>query len=233
MRRIAFAGLVVALLAAGGVAGWNYHPDFIRAFFTKLDPLAYKKGKFKGELEVRFFNGTSGDGQPVALVLLLKPFGYTDSSGVDWDVPEGFISDGASIPTWLWAVLGGPFDGPYRDAAVIHDYYCYKKSRPWEAVHKVFLEASLNRGTGEDLAKTLYAGVLLGGPRWDLPRVDIFANGIMRAQIVPIQSDKKAPSSGKTDKEAFDELKAWIEREKPSLDEIRKRVEEIRKAQKK
>ena len=33
--------------------------------------------------------------------------------------------------------------------------------------------------------------------------------------------------------QAFDELKAWIEREKPSLDEIRKRVEETRKAQKK
>jgi hypothetical protein len=234
MRRIAIAGLVVVLLAAaGGVAGWYYQPDFLRALFTKLDALAYKKGKFNGELEVRFFSSTSGDGHRVELILLLKPFGYTDSNGVDWNVPEGFISDGASIPEWLWLVLGGPFSGPYRDAAVIHDYYCSQRTRKWEDVHKVFLEAALSRGTAEDLAKTLYAGVLLGGPRWDLPRANIFANGVMKAQLIPIQSDKRAPGSGKTDKEAFDELKAWIEREKPTLEEIRKRVEEIRKAQKK
>jgi hypothetical protein len=231
MRRIAIAGFVVVLLAAGGV--WYYQPDFVRAFFTKLDAMVYKKGQFKGELEVRFFSSTSGDGHHVELILLLKPFGYTDSNSVDWDVPEGFISDGASIPEWLWALLGGPFSGPYRDAAVIHDYYCSKKTRKWQDVHKVFLEAALNRGTSEDLAKTLYAGVLLGGPRWDPPRADIFANGVMKAQIVPTQSGRPAPASGKTDKEAFDELKAWIEREKPTLEEIRKRVEEIRKVQKK
>lgn len=239
MRRIAFAGLVVVvLLAAGGVAAWHYQPDFVRAFFTKLDAIAYKKGKFRGELEVRFFSSTSGDGHPIELILLLKPFGYIDASGVDWGVPEGFISDGASIPGWLWVVLGGPFSGPYRDAAVIHDYYCREKSRRWEDVHRVFLEAALNRGTPEDLAKTLYAGVLLGGPRWDPPRADILARGVMKAQLLPVQfvptqSDKKSPGSSKTDKEIFDELKAWIEREKPTLDEIRKRVEDIRKAQKK
>jgi hypothetical protein len=234
MRRFAIvAGLAVALLAAGGIAVWYYRPDVARALLSKLDPTAYKKGKFSGDLEVRFFGGTSGDGRPVELILLLKPFGYTDSNGVAWNVPEGFISDGASIPEWLWLVLGGPFSGPYRDAAVIHDYYCSQKSRKWEDVHKVFLEAALNRGTAEDLAKTLYAGVLLGGPRWDPPRANVFANGIKMAQLVPTQSDKKAPGSGKTDKEAFDELKAWIEREKPTMEEIRKRVEEVRKAQKK
>jgi hypothetical protein len=234
MRRITIvAGLVVVLLAVGGVVGRYYHTDFVQALFTKLDPLAYKKGKFNGDLEVRFFSGTSGDGHRVELILLLKPFGYTDSNGVDWNVPAGFISDGASIPEWLWAMLGGPFSGPYRDAAVIHDYYCNQKTRMWEDVHKVFLEAALNRGTAEDLAKTLYAGVLLGGPRWDPPRADIFARGVMRAQLVPTPPDKRAPGSGKTDKEAFDELKAWIEREKPTLEEIRKRVEETRKAQKK
>ena len=232
MRRIAFAGLVVVLLAVGG-AGWYYQPDFVRALFTKLDAMVYKKGAFKGDLEVRFFSSTSGDGHPVELVLLLKPFGYTDANGVDWTVPEGFISDGASIPGWLWAILGGPFSGPYRDAAVIHDYYCSQKTRKWEDVHKVFLEAALNRGTAEDLAKTLYAGVLLGGPRWDPPKAATFAGGVRLAQLVPTQSDKRAPGSGKTDKEAFDELKAWIEREKPTQEEIRKRVEEIRKAQKK
>jgi hypothetical protein len=233
MRRVAVAGLVIALVA-GGVAGWYYRPDFVRALFDKTDAVAYKKGKFNGDLEVRFFSSTSGDGHPVELILLLKPFGYLDSTGVEWNVPEGFISDGASIPEWLWAMLGGPFSGPYRDAAVIHDYFCNERTRPWQDVHKVFLEAALNRGTAEDLAKTLYAGVLLGGPRWDWPKAGLFAKHLMKAQLVPTQSTKPAPpTAGKAEKEAFEDLKAWIEREKPTLEEIRKRVEEIRKAQKK
>jgi hypothetical protein len=231
MRRLVIAGLVIALVVAG-VAGWHYRPDFVQALFDRVDAIAYKKGKFKGDLEVRFFSSTSGDGHPVEFILLLKPFGYTDSNGVDWEVPEGFISDGASIPTWLWVMLGGPFSGPYRDAAVIHDYYCGEKTRRWQDVHRVFLEAALNRGTAEDLAKTLYAGVLLGGPRWDAPRARLLGKGVMKAQLVPVQS-KPEPSASKTDKQAFEDLKAWIEREKPTLDQIRKRVEEIRKAQKK
>jgi len=230
MRRIAIAGVLIILVAGG--AGWYYQPDFLRPLFEKLDSFAYTKGKFKGDLEVRFFSTTSGDGHPVELILLLKPFGYTDSSGVEWDVPEGHISDGASIPDWLWAVLGGPYSGPYRDAAVIHDYYCREKTRKWEDVHKVFLEAALNRGTAESLAKSMYAGILFGGPRWDLPKAGALGSGVMKAQLVPTQSSKPAPT-GKSDKEAFDELKAWIEREKPTLDQIKKRVEETRKAQKK
>jgi hypothetical protein len=232
MRRLAVAGLVIALVVAGGAIGL-YRPDFVQALFDKLDSVAYKKGKFKGDLEVRFFSTTSGDGHPVELILLLKPFGYTDSTGVDWEVPEGFISDGASIPEWLWVMIGGPFSGPYRDAAVIHDYFCVQKSRRWEDVHKVFLEAALNRGTAESLAKTLYAGVLYGGPRWETPKAGISWSDVRRAQVVPTPPTTPKPPSGKTDKQVFEDLKAWIEREKPTLEEIRKRVEEIRKAQQK
>ena len=91
----------------------------------------------------------------------------------------------------------------------------------------------MNRGTGEELAKTLYAGVLFGGPRWDAPKTGAFSRRLMYAQVAPTPKPKPLPPSGKTDKEAFEDLKAWIEREKPTLDQIRKRVEETRKAQKK
>ena len=230
MRRIAIAGVLIVVLA--GVAGWYYQPAFLQPLLRKM---SLGKGEFIGELEVRFFSSKSGDGHPVELVLLLKPFGYRDASGVEWHVPAGFISDGASIPDWLWALLGGPYSGPYRDAAVIHDYYCREKTRSWEVVHRVFLEAALTRGTAEVLANTMYAGILLGGPRWDAPKASLSGSGVMKAQAVPAPSPKPgAPSApSKKDKDAFDELKAWIERDKPTLDQIQKRVEEIRKAQKK
>ena len=36
-------------------------------------------------------------------------------------VKEGFIFDGASIPKVLWGIIGSPFSGKYRMAALIHD----------------------------------------------------------------------------------------------------------------
>lgn len=57
---------------------------------------------------------------------LLKPYTY------DWvyrdknyrvTVPEGFITDGASIPKPFWSLAGLKPDGLYRAAAVIHDYF--------------------------------------------------------------------------------------------------------------
>jgi len=37
------------------------------------------------------------------------------------EVPEAFMSDGASIPSLAWSIVGHPFSG-YLDAAVVHDY---------------------------------------------------------------------------------------------------------------
>lgn len=221
---------IVTLLSIG-LGGCDYLPDYLRALISKPKVIAgkvYEKGTFKGDLDVRFLSAVSGDGQRIEMIQLLQPFGYKDSKGVDWDVPSGFISDGASIPRELWVLLGGPFSGPYRDAAVVHDFYCWTKDRKWEDVHDVFAEAAAKRGTSESLTKVLYAGVLFGGPRWQLGQSGSLQTRlpIIKAQVAP------APSvQGKTDKQIFDELKGWIEKEKPTLDQIRKRVDEIRKAQ--
>lgn len=80
---------------------------------------------------------------------LLAPFGFVDSAGKTWDVPAGYVTNGASVPWGLWNIVGGPYDGPYRDAAVVHDYFCETKTRPWEEVHKMFYEAAKARGTSE------------------------------------------------------------------------------------
>jgi hypothetical protein len=57
--------------------------------------------------------------------------------GLEWNVPNGYKTDGASVPAALWA-LYPPFTGSYRSAAVIHDYYCDNKERSWQDTHKVF-----------------------------------------------------------------------------------------------
>ena len=202
---------------------------------TSMD---FKKGQFPDALEVRFFSTMSGDGHPVEMVQLLKAFRYIDSKGVEWSVPDGFISDGASIPEYLWLLVGGPYSGPYRDAAVVHDYYCVTKSRPWMEVHDMFLEAALNRGTPVTKAETMYAGILFKGPRWNAKGSSLHRGPFSRAQIIPVQTTPTQPPAAppppaqkKTDAQLFQELQQWIEKEKPTREEIRKRVEEIRKLQ--
>ena len=50
---------------------------------------------------------------------LLKPFN-ANCFGYCVNIPEGFVSDWASIPAWLWW-FAAPF-GPHAPAAVVHDF---------------------------------------------------------------------------------------------------------------
>lgn len=120
---------------------------------------AQSNGTFKGNIDTRW----SIDGR---LMILLQPFAYVDPRGVEWSAPKGLATDGASIPGFLWSIIGGPFEGKYRAAAVIHDVYCITKSRPHDQVHKVFYEASIAAGESPRKAWIMYKGVEKFGPRW-------------------------------------------------------------------
>jgi Protein of unknown function (DUF1353) len=111
-------------------------------------------GKFVAEF--------GGDGRRVTL---MEPFGYVDPAGQQWNVPDGYKTDGASVPAALWA-LYPPFTGSYRSAAVIHDYYCDNKERSWQDTHKVFYFAMRAANVDERTAKIMYGAVYLFGPRW-------------------------------------------------------------------
>lgn len=69
-------------------------------------------------------------------------------------------------PRFAWSIIGGPFEGKYRKASVIHDVTCVEKARPWQEVHLAFYEAMLADGVGEKKAKVMYAAVYHRGPRW-------------------------------------------------------------------
>lgn len=52
----------------------------------------------------------------------------------------GLEFDGASIPVWAWPLIGSPFTGKYRKAAVIHDQMCHDQTRPAKEAHWIFRE---------------------------------------------------------------------------------------------
>lgn len=95
-----------------------------------------------------------------------RQFAYVDPSGLRWQVPANARVDGASIPPPLWPLIGGPFEGLYRYASVIHDYFCDVKVRTWQSTHRVFYDAMLTSGVGKRMADLMYWGVRRGGPKW-------------------------------------------------------------------
>jgi hypothetical protein len=116
-------------------------------------------GHFLGKVKTQW----QDDGRTMTL---LDDFGYVDPGKVAWKAPKGHKIDGASIPPVFWSFIGGPFEGKYRNASVVHDYECDMKQRPWRAVHRMFYNASRCGGVEETKAKVLYAAVYHFGPRW-------------------------------------------------------------------
>jgi hypothetical protein len=116
-------------------------------------------GRFPSELNWKALP----DGRKMQLT---HPFSYIDATGKLWAVPTGVAVDGASIPSAFWSIIGAPFEDKYREASVIHDYYCDQKTETWEDTHLVFYNAMLAREVSATKAKLMYAAVYGFGPRW-------------------------------------------------------------------
>lgn len=100
------------------------------------------------------------------MVVLLEVT-YTDPRGRIWTVPEMHVTDGASIPRPLWALIGSPFTGRYRVPAVLHDaaYACVGITKA--DADRMFYEAMREAGVGAMLAGLMWAAVkVFGGPAW-------------------------------------------------------------------
>jgi Protein of unknown function (DUF1353) len=100
-------------------------------------------------------------------VRLIEGYAFSDAQELLWSVPAQAVVDGASIPSIFWSVIGGPFEGKYRDASIIHDWFCDTRLREWQATHRVFYEAMLVSEVPRRTAKVMYLAVRWGGPRWE------------------------------------------------------------------
>ena len=118
--------------------------------------------KFSGPVKAEWLE----DGRRMKL---LETVTFTDPYCRQWTAPSGAIVDGASIPQLAWSIIGGPFEGKYRDASVIHDVACEEKHAPWEYVHLAFYYAMLASDVDPIKAKVMYAAVYHFGPRWAPP----------------------------------------------------------------
>jgi Protein of unknown function (DUF1353) len=149
-RRETICGLTAIAFSALGVPG------------NQASAQPNKFGYFVGKPRGRLLDGGFE---------LEQHFYYIDSEGRTWQVRAPHTTDGASIPRIFWPLIGHPFEGKYTYAAVVHDYFCYRRFPSYPQVHRNFYLGMLAKNVPNNLAKTMYLAVLFFGPTWKDPIV--------------------------------------------------------------
>jgi len=158
------------------------------------------------------------DGRTMTVMAELS---YTDPQGIIWDAPAGSVTDGASIPRYLWSVMGGPFEGKYRNASVLHDVAYEKHNRPWWDCDRMFYNAMRCSGVSAAEAKTMYYALYKFGHHWKFP--------IKRGKPVKYKGElvtrgEQIPRAIPVNPEQINEARDWISNTDPSLEQIEQRA---------
>ena len=169
-------------------------------------------GYYSGYPETRW----DPDGRTMTLLNELR---YIDPQGTVWIAPAGSKVDGASIPKYLWSFMGGPFEGKYRNASVLHDVSYDQKKRPPAECDRMFYNAMRCSGVAPTEAKTMYYALYRHGRHWKRTRFVPGAASVAEDEVVPraIAVDEQEDIAATRD---------WIENAKPSLAQIEARAAE-------
>lgn len=145
---------------------------------------------------------------------LLSELRYTDPQGVIWIAPAGSVVDGASIPRSLWSLMGGPFEGKYRNASVLHDVSYDQKTKPWEECDRMFYDAMRCSGVSGVEAGTMYYALRKFGHHWKAPKAEpVKVADTIVARAIPVsQAD-------------INSARDWIRNSNPSPEQIEQRAD--------
>jgi hypothetical protein len=181
-------------------------------------PGATKWGFFNGEPVTKW----NPDGRTMTLLTELR---YTDPNGNVWVAPIGSIVDGASIPRYLWSLMGGPFEGRYRNASVLHDVAYGDRKRPWQDCDRMFYYAMRCSGVSAVEAKTMFYALYRFGHHWKFPikrakPVKYEGRFVARAEQIPQPIPRAIP----VNPTQITEARNWIQNDDPSLEQIEQRA---------
>jgi hypothetical protein len=151
------------------VRGAKMNRVILAAFGVLLATAAGQSEEYFGV----FSDGPSGTfirAEPRPLFRLSHVFRFKDPNGFEWSVPQDAEVDGASIPTVFWSVIGGPFEGNYLKASVIHDHYCRAMERTAHDTHRNFYYGMRAEGVPDWKAKLMHWAVATFGPSWKIEK---------------------------------------------------------------
>jgi Protein of unknown function (DUF1353) len=196
------SSIIFAAALLVGCAG-DKTPAWVRGALKQQS----KWGHYSGYVEARWEN----DGRTMTLLSELR---YTDPDGAVWIAPANSVVDGASIPRSLWSLMGGPFEGKYRNASVLHDVSYDQKNRPHEVCDRMFYNAMRCSGVSAVEAGTMYYALRKFGHHWKAPKAEPVKVGeeiVARAEPVN-QGD-------------INTTRDWIRNSDPSMQQIEQRAD--------
>ncbi|TWT56349.1 DUF1353 domain-containing protein [Allorhodopirellula solitaria] len=176
-------------------------------------------GRFEGDIVASWAeNGRD--------MVLKDSFRYVDGSNREWTAPAGAVVNGASIPSAFWSVIGGPFEGKYRNASVVHDVGCEEMLASWEDVHMMFYEACRCGGVDDNQAKLMYYAVYHFGPRWE-PIVETVAQPVDNGNGQTVMRNVNVQRVARIDPppptiEEVQQVEAFVAEENPQPEAIRR-----------
>lgn len=195
----------LVLITAGFLVGCA--GDKVPAWVRGASKQQNKFGHYSGYVEARWEN----NGRSMTLLSELR---YTDPDGAMWIAPAGSEVDGASIPRSLWTLMGGPFEGKYRNASVLHDVAYDQKNRPHEVCDQMFYNAMRCSGVSAVEAGTMYYALRKFGHHWKAPK----------AEPVKVGEDIVARAEP-VNRGDINSTRDWIRNSDPNLQQIEQRAD--------
>ncbi len=173
-------------------------------------------GQFFGSVMVEWLDDNSGHQR----MKLLEDFAFEDAQGRRWLAPKHHVIDTAvSVPPSFRSLVGPPFEGGYRKAAVLHDYYVSARDGEWRRVRRMFFDAARASGIEEIDAKVMYMTLYAEAQRWEPRPSSCFGHcHAGRTELVwrPVVAENDLRP-----------IVEWIDQDNPNLDAIDERVDSV------
>jgi uncharacterized protein DUF1353 len=184
--------------------------------WTSIAEQSHKWGYYSGAPVTRW----DSDGRSMTLLSELR---YTDPKGGVWIAPAGSVVDGASIPRSLWTIMGGPFEGKYRNASVLHDVAYEQHNRPWEECDRMFYNAMRCSGVGRVEAGTMYYALYKFGRHWkfEVKR----AKPVKPSEFAALARNEQFPRAVPVNAAEINDARDWIRSAVPSPEQIEERAD--------
>jgi len=206
MRRFFAFTMFAALGLSGCASGKKPH-------WTAEAEQSHRWGYYSGFPETRW----DPDGRSMTLLNELR---YSDPKGLVWIAPAGSRVDGASIPKSLWSIMGGPFEGKYRNASVLHDVAYEQHDRPWQECDRMFYNAMRCSGVSAVEAGTMYYALYKFGHHWKYT--------IKKAKPVKgserVARNEDFPRAISVNESEVNAARDWIRNADPSPEQIQERA---------
>lgn len=169
-------------------------------------------GSFDGRVVVEWL-----DDPFVPTMRLAEPFEFRQFKGKVWRVPEGHVVKGRGMPPLFRDLIGQPFNGAFRKAAIVYDHATQAMIEPWDEAQRMFLEASVAEGVTRPEAKAMYMLLRAQGSRWEVPGSRCY--GSCHGETEPLLWRPVV------DEAVVADLLGWVRRNDPSVVNIEQRAE--------